>query len=192
MKYKNSILALIIFIIELGSGSPIFGQDDILQKLDSIAIIERKVMMPMRDGVRLATDIIRPKTDEPVPVIFVRTPYDFNSGRFKTAYEIVKNGYAFVLQNERGKYFSEGEWDILGMPVTDGYDALTWMADQLWSNGKVGLMGCSSSAEWQMALASLDHPALAAMIPMGYGAGVGRIGNWYEQGNWYHDGAVQM
>ena len=192
MKYKNSILALIIFIIELGSGSPIFGQDDILQKLDSIAIIERKVMMPMRDGVRLATDIIRPKTDEPVPVIFVRTPYDFNSGRFKTAYEIVKNGYAFVLQNERGKYFSEGEWDILGMPVTDGYDALTWMADQPWSNGKVGLMGCSSSAEWQMALASLDHPALAAMIPMGYGAGVGRIGNWYEQGNWFHGGAVQM
>ncbi|GAG09735.1 unnamed protein product, partial [marine sediment metagenome] len=119
MKYKNSIFALVIFIIGSGSGSPIFGQDDILQKLDSIAVIERKVMMPMRDGVRLDTDIIRPKTDEPVPVIFLKTPYDFNSGRFESAYEVVKNGYAFVIQNERGKYFSEGEWDILGTPVTD-------------------------------------------------------------------------
>jgi predicted acyl esterase len=43
-------------------------------------------------------------------------------------------GYAFVIQNERGKYFSEGDWEILGYPRTDGYDALDWIAEQPWSN----------------------------------------------------------
>jgi putative CocE/NonD family hydrolase len=54
------------------------------------------------------------------------------------------------------------------------------------------MYGCSSTAEWQMAVASLDHPALKAMVPMGYGAGVGRIGDFTEQGNWYRGGAQQM
>ncbi|MDX1740012.1 MAG: CocE/NonD family hydrolase, partial [Rhodothermales bacterium] len=47
-------------------------------------------------------------------------------------------------------------------------------------------------AEWQMAVAALDHPAHAALVPMGFGAGVGRVGDWYEQGNWYRGGAQQM
>jgi len=154
----------------------------------------------MRDGVRLATDVYRPKTDEPVPIIFSKTPYNFNTWRdgemstrtYRAALDAVTRGYAYVVQNERGRYFSEGNWDILGPPLTDGYDALTWMADQPWSNGKVGTQGCSSTAEWQMGLASLDHPAHAAMVPMGFGAGVGRIGEWYEQGNWYRGGVEQM
>ncbi len=176
------------------------NKPEILQKLEAIAIIDQKVMMPMRDGVRLCTDIYRPKTDQPVPIIFSRTPYNFNSwgdGERKTrtaerAYEAVKRGYAYVVQNERGRYFSEGEWDILGVPLTDGYDAFSWMKNQPWSNGKIGTYGCSSTAEWQMAVAALDHPAHACMVPMGYGAGVGRIGNINEQGNWYRGGAQQM
>lgn len=154
----------------------------------------------MRDGIRLATDIYRPKTDRKVPIIFSRTPYNFNSwgdGKQRTrtaqrAYEAVKRGYAYVVQNERGRYFSEGEWDILGTPLTDGYDAFTWMKDQSWSNGKIGTLGCSSTAEWQMAVAALDHPSHAAMVVQGYGAGVGRVGNYYEQGNWYRGGVEQM
>jgi putative CocE/NonD family hydrolase len=69
------------------------------------------------------------------------------------ALEAVKRGYAFIVQNERGRYFSEGKWEILGKPQTDGYDTLSWIAKQPWSNGKVGTLGCSSSAEWQLALA---------------------------------------
>jgi uncharacterized protein len=110
----------------------------------------------------------------------------------QTALEMVNKGYAYVVQNERGRFFSEGEWDILGTPLTDGYDAFEWMSKQAWSNGKIGLLGCSSTAEWQMAVASLEHPALAAMVPQGYGAGVGRVGKFYEQGNWYRGGAGQM
>ena len=111
---------------------------------------------------------------------------------YNQAYDAVSRGYAYVVQNERGRYFSEGEWDILGVPLTDGYDAIEWMSTQPWSNGNVGLYGCSSTAEWQMAVASLGHPALKAMVPMGYGAGVGRIGDFMEQGNWYRGGAQQM
>ena len=178
------------------------GQDenDILEKLEEIAIIDQKVMMPMRDGLRLATDIYRPKTTEKVPIIFSRTPYNFNSwgdGERKTrtaekAYEFVKRGYAYVVQNERGRYYSEGEWDILGVPLTDGYDAFFWMKDQSWSNGKIGTYGCSSTAEWQMAVAALDHPSHAAMVPQGFGAGIGRVGDLMEQGNWYRGGVEQL
>jgi putative CocE/NonD family hydrolase len=197
MKKPERTLAL-LFVLLFTTIST--AQDDILKKLEKIAIIDQKVMIPMRDGIRLATDIYRPKTDTPVPVIFSKTPYNFNSygdGKMRTstyrrAYEFVSRGYAYVVQNERGRFFSEGEWDILGPPVTDGYDALSWMAKQSWSNGKIGTYGCSSTAEWQMAVASLDHPAHAAMVPMGYGAGVGRVGNYYEQGNWFRGGAHQM
>ncbi len=172
----------------------------ILEQLKEIAVVDQKVMMPMRDGVRLATDIFRPKTDKKVPIIFSKTPYNFNSwgdgemraGTYSAALDAVKRGYAYVVQNERGKFFSEGEWDILGPPTTDGYDAFSWMAAQPWCNGKIGTLGCSSTAEWQMAVAALDHPAHAAMVPQGFGAGVGRVGPFMEQGNWYRGGAQQM
>ena len=179
--------------------TPLFAQSNIIQQLEEISISETRVMVPMRDGIRLCTDVYRPKTDKKVPIIFSRTPYNFNSwgdGEEKTrtrqrAYEAVKRGYAYVVQNERGRYFSEGEWDILGTPLTDAYDAFTWMQEQPWSNGKIGLQGCSSTAEWQMEAATQNHPALAAMVPQGFGAGVGRVGGLYEQGNWYRGGAHQ-
>ena len=193
--YNISKLIFILFISHLSS-----SQQDMISKLNEIAIVDQKVMVPMRDGIRLATDIYRPKGNVKVPVIFSRTPYNFNTwrngkeneGTYKRAYEAVKRGYAYVVQNERGRYFSEGEWDILGTPLTDGYDAFSWMSTQSWSNGKIGTLGCSSTAEWQMAVAALDHPSHAAMVPQGYGAGVGRVGDYFEQGNWYRGGVEQL
>ena len=201
---KKVYLSLIFWIAYLSNSSlPIHAQTqsgDIWKELQEVAIVDQRVMMPMRDGIRLCTDIYRPKTDEKVPVIFSRTPYNFNTwvdGEMSTrtlqnALEAVSRGYAYVVQNERGRYFSEGEWDILGVPLTDGYDAFTWLMDQSWSNGKIATIGCSSTAEWQMAVAALDHPAHACMVAQGYGAGVGRIGDYMEQGNWYRGGAHQM
>ena len=190
-------LALIIFIF---STKTTLAQKSIKEKILEIATIEEKVMMPMRDGIRLATDIYIPKTGQKVPIIFSRTPYNFNlwvDGKEQTrtmerAYEALKRGYAYVVQNERGRYFSEGEWDILGVPLTDGFDAFSWLEGQEWSNGKIGTLGCSSTAEWQMAVAALDHPSHAAMVPQGFGAGVGVVGSYYEQGNWYRGGAEQL
>lgn len=170
------------------------------RKLAEIAVIDQKMMIPMRDGVRLATDIYRPKGNGKYPVILSRTPYNFNSwvdGKmtsrsFDDAYEAVKRGYVYVVQNERGRFFSEGEWDILGTPLTDGDDTFSWLAAQGWSNGKIGLIGCSSTAEWQMAVAARKHPALGAIVAQGFGAGVGKVGRFQEQGNWYRGGAHQL
>jgi len=174
---------------------------DLERELESLAVIERKVMVPMRDGTRLAADVYYPRdTSKRYPTIFSRTPYNFNYWDVRngvpramtTELDAVKRGYAYVVMNERGHFFSEGSWDILGPPLTDGYDAIQWIASRPWSNGKVGLIGCSSTAEWQMAVASTAPPGLATIIPQGFGAGVGRVGPYYEQGNWYRGGAVQM
>jgi len=171
------------------------------RQLESIAIIERKLMVPMRDGKRMAADVYRPKDNsKKYATIFVRTPYNFNFWDVKNGIpadmtaplEAVRRGYAFVEMNERGHFFSEGNYDILGPPRSDGDDAFTWMSSQTWSNGKVGTIGCSSTAEWQLGVAAMANPAYAAMIPMGFGAGVGRVKPYYEQGNWFRGGAVQM
>jgi uncharacterized protein len=171
------------------------------KELQSVAIVERKLMIKMRDGKRMATDVYRPKdTSKKYPTVFVRTPYNFNFWDVRAGaprdmsneLEAVKRGYVFVEMNERGHFFSEGNYDILGAPLSDGDDALSWIAAQPWSNGKVGTIGCSSTAEWQLAVAARGHPAFAAMIPQSFGAGVGRVGPYYEQGNWYRGGAVQM
>ncbi|HXW04308.1 MAG TPA: CocE/NonD family hydrolase [Vicinamibacterales bacterium] len=171
------------------------------RELRSLADVHRKVMMPMRDGVRLATDIYVPRQAAgKVGTVFVKTPYNFNfwdvrnrvPADMTAPLTAVKRGYAYVVQNERGHFFSEGHYDILGPPPTDGADALEWISKQPWSNGRVGATGCSSTAEYQMAVAAQGHPAFAAMNVQGFGAGVGRVRPYYEQGNWYRGGAVQM
>lgn len=171
------------------------------KELESVAIVERKVMVPMRDGKRMQADIYRPKDEsKKYPIIFVRTPYNFNYWDIElgaprdmtNALDAVKRGYALIEMNERGRYFSEGDYDILGVPLTDGDDELDWMNSLPWSNGKVGLIGCSSTAEWQLAVASRGNKALATFIPESFGAGVGRVGPFFEQGNWFRGGAVQM
>jgi len=170
-------------------------------ELESVAVIDRKVMVPMRDGKRMAADIYRPKdTSKKYPIIFSRTPYNFNFWDVRlgaprdmtTILDAVKRGYAYVVMNERGHFFSEGNYDILGPPLTDGTDAISWMSSQPWSNKKVGTIGCSSTAEWQLGVAAQGNPAFTTMIVQGFGAGVGRVGPYYEQGNWYRGGAVQM
>ncbi len=176
-------------------------RESIEAELEKIAIIDRKIMVPMRDGKRMAADIYRPKdTSKKYPIIFSRTPYNFNFwdvrlGTYRDMtqeLDAVKRGYVLVEMNERGHFFSEGNYDILGAPLTDADDQFTWMAAQPWSSGKIGLIGCSSTAEWQMAAASLGNKALTTIIPESFGAGVGKVGPYNEQGNWYRGGAVQM
>ena len=176
-------------------------RDSLEQELQRIAVVDRKLMVPMRDGAKMQFDVYRPKNATgPVPAIFVRTPYNMNfwdvnlgaPADMTAQLDAVKRGYAYVGANERGHFFSEGNYDILGPPLTDGTDEIQWISSQAWSNGKVGLIGCSSTAEWQMAVAAQAPKGLATIIPQGFGAGVGRVKPYYEQGNWYRGGAVQM
>jgi putative CocE/NonD family hydrolase len=175
-------------------------RDSLERALEAIAVIDRKLMLPMRDGTRIQFDVYRPKGADQVPAIFVRTPYNMNywdvrlgaPADMTAQLEAVKRGYAYVQANERGHFFSEGDYDILGPPLSDGVEEIEWISSQPWSNGKVGLIGCSSTAEWQMAVAAQAPKGLGAIIPQGFGAGVGRVKPYYEQGNWYRGGAVQM
>jgi uncharacterized protein len=203
--FLYSLLLTAPMIFAQGRGGPtpqmIAARNGTEEELEKIAIIERKVMVPMRDGKRMAADIYRPKdTSKKYPVIFVRTPYNFNFWDVRNGLprdmsaelDAVKRGYIYVEMNERGHFFSEGNYDILGAPLSDGSDAISWMTARPWSNGKVGTLGCSSTAEWQLGVAAQGTPGFTTMIPQGFGAGVGRVAPYYEQGNWYRGGAVQM
>jgi predicted acyl esterase len=179
----------------------IASRNAIEKELESVATIERKVMVSMRDGKRMQADIYRPKDEsKKYPILFSRTPYNFNYWDVELGaprdmsheLEAVKRGYIYIEMNERGRYFSEGEYDILGTPLTDADDALAWMGAQPWAADKVGLIGCSSTAEWQLSVATRGDKALTAFVPESFGAGVGRVGPYFEQGNWFRGGAVQM
>jgi putative CocE/NonD family hydrolase len=130
---------------------------------------ERDVMIPMRDGIRLAADIHRPAHDgqpvaEPLPVLLQRTPYNkAEEPRTREAQFFARYGYVSVMQSCRGRYASEGGFTKYVGEGPDGYDTVEWLAQQPWCNGKVGTYGLSYAAHTQGALAGLNPPHLAAM-----------------------------
>lgn len=131
-------------------------------------LVESNVMVPLRDGVRLATDIYLPAHDgervsEPRPLILTRTPYNKLNHR-ETAARCVSAGYVFAAQDVRGRYESEGEFYPFAHEGPDGYDAVEWLAAQPWCDGQVGTMGQSYEAAVQSALACLRPPHLSAMV----------------------------
>jgi uncharacterized protein len=130
---------------------------------------EKEVFVPMRDGVHLSTDVLLPKGAKgKVPAILIRTPYDFEKQEGGMRELWLKQGYAVVVQNERGLVLSEGRYtDYLQGAKIDGTDTIDWIVKQPWSNGKVGTIGCSSSGETQWLTAASNNPAHAAMIPAG-------------------------
>ena len=151
--------------------------------------LDRQVRM--RDGVRLNTDIYVPNGGErPVATILIRTPY--KTELRKRHQTLLGMGYAIVEQHERGRYLSEGEFTMLPRPAEDGWDTLDWIAAQPWSDGRVATMGCSSSAENQLKLAAQGHPAHTAFIAMSAGVGVGEVGPFREQGNFWRGGVWQQ
>jgi len=150
-------------------------------------VLKKSVMVPMRDGVRLSTDLYFPEgAKKNLPVILIRTPYNKNTFRdFKQnpqAYKFASSGFVVAIQDSRGKFESEGIYSPpAGQEAEDGYDAVDWVAKQPWSNGKIGTFGCSYPAEVQAAQAPLRHPNLACMIPQCgpmIGAANGRYRYW--------------
>lgn len=134
-------------------------------------VVERGVIMEARDGTRLAMDIYRPArggrpVPEALPAVLWRTPYDRAKRHVDTARFLARRGYACVIQDVRGRYGSEGEFYPFANEGPDGYDAVEWIARQGWCDGRVGTRGPSYDAAVQSALACLDPPHLAAMVPM--------------------------
>jgi uncharacterized protein len=155
----------------------------------TLLIHDEKQMIPMRDGIRLKTDVVRlNKPNEKYPAILVRTPYGPGELHSAVVAYFIKRGYAVVLQTERGLLGSEGTHTFLAGARQDGMDTLSWIAAQPWSNGKVAMFGCSSSAEAQLALSTMGHPALKASVVGAAGAGVGTKGGVTSQGVFYRGG----
>ncbi|MHB8899125.1 MAG: CocE/NonD family hydrolase [Thermoguttaceae bacterium] len=132
--------------------------------------VKKDVMVPMRDGVRLATDIYLPaQAGKPIaqrlPTILERRPYNkdgcSSSGTYYASW-----GYAFVAQDTRGRYKSEGVWHMMVDDGPDGADTAAWIAAQPWSDAKIGMIGTSYVGGTQHAMAMANVPQLATVIPV--------------------------
>jgi hypothetical protein len=144
------------------------------------AVVLRNVMIMMRDGVSLATDVYLPARDgRPVdgkfPALMERTPYD-KAGTATMATYFVSHGYAFVAQDVRGRYASQGHWRVHRDDGPDGFDTAAWIGKQPWFGGKLGTVGTSYSGGTQHALAMANPPQLAAIVPVDAMANYGRYG----------------
>jgi hypothetical protein len=130
-------------------------------------VLDKKVMMPMSDGTRLAADIYRPQAEGRFPAVVERTPYNREESvilRTKTPQYLAERGFVFVVQDVRGRFGSEGTWypfmDDGWGANRDGYDTIAWIAAQPWCNGRVGTAGGSYAGQTQMFLAPTRPPAL--------------------------------
>src|SRR5215475_89576 len=142
--------------------------------------VTRDVMVPMRDGIRLATDIYFPAKNGAAlegkrPVILERTPYRKSANLYMTI-PLLQNGYIVVLQDVRGRYGSEGHWFPLRDDVNDGVDAAKWIGAQPWSDGSIGTQGSSYDGGTQHALAIGNAPYVKAMFPRNAMSDIGRYG----------------
>ncbi|OLE35442.1 MAG: X-Pro dipeptidyl-peptidase [Ktedonobacter sp. 13_1_20CM_3_54_15] len=133
-------------------------------------VIEKNVMVAMRDGVHLAADVYRPVEEGQHPVLLMRLPYNKDlPGRLaafvSTAFRAAQQGYVVVLQDCRGRFASEGEFYPQFDEANDGVDTIHWIVEQPWANGKVGMIGGSYLGFTQWLLAK-EHPeALRAIAP---------------------------
>jgi uncharacterized protein len=133
-------------------------------------VVEKNVMIPTRDGARLAADLYRPaRSDKPVPgrfpALLTRTPYNKDGTAGEGRY-YAERGYVVVANDVRGRYQSEGTWRLIDDDPADGFDVVEWIARQEWSLGKVGTFGTSYPGGTQHALAEMNPPHLTAMVPI--------------------------
>jgi putative CocE/NonD family hydrolase len=132
-------------------------------------LIEKNIMVPVRDGVKLATDVYRLEGSAPTPVLVVRTPYNKDriiaGGDIFDIFRAVQSGYTVVAQDVRGRYASEGIFNPHVQETADGLDAFAWAAAQPWSNGVVGTFGGSYLGATQWLPAREQPPALRTMAP---------------------------
>ena len=147
--------------------------------LDASQLTVREVMVPMRDGVLLATDLyFPPDFSGRAPVLLERLPYDKCGANHadrsraepeplskpQIARRFAEAGYIYALQDCRGRYASEGTFIKYLNEGEDGFDTLAWLVAQGWCDGRIGTLGLSYGAHVQTALAALEPPGLAAMF----------------------------
>ena len=138
--------------------------DSLLSQPEYEVIVEGNVKIPMRDGIKLATDIYRPDSEGTFPVILVRTPYKKEMNELQARY-FARRGYVYAVQDCRGRFSSQGDWNPFFSEPQDGFDTIEWLATQPWSSGKVGMIG-GSYLGWVQWWAAREHPPhLVTIIP---------------------------
>jgi len=129
--------------------------------------VEQNVPSPMRDGIRLFSNIYKPDAEGKFPAILIRTPYNKSNYCEYSSFPVyaAQRGYVVIIQDVRGRYSSEGEFLPYVQETDDGYDAVEWAATLAYVNGKVGMYGCSylGAVQWLAAIA--DPPHLQAIFP---------------------------
>jgi len=184
--HRRFIGAVAVLALTLTIGiTPLLGQGGTSYEI----VASQNVMVPMRDGVRLATNIYRPGVNGiPVPgkfpVILERTPYDKDHSEYWPRY-FVPRGFVVVTQDVRGRYASEGRWRPDRDDGNDGYDTAQWIGEQAWSDGGIGTVGTSYPGGTQHALALANPPYLKAMVPIDAMSDYGHYGV-------RHDGAFEL
>lgn len=164
------IFLMIFFILEAGCAQMLSHILGVEPGEHQVMVFEKNVMVPMRDGVKLATDIYRPRGEGKYPVILNRMPYGTDDEMFKELGRFfVRHGYIFINQDTRGTYSSEGVYFPLVWERNDGIDTCKWIAQQPWFNGKLGTWGVSYFAYTQWA-ESPNNPLITAMNPV-FGTG---------------------
>jgi uncharacterized protein len=182
------------------------GQESTAAALDLSALYTKQdAMIPMRDGVKLHTEIYAPKNAAgPLPFLITRTPYGTNDGAngysslFNLYQEMIPEGYIFVMQDIRGRYGSEGQF-VMQRPVrdrsnpnsidegTDTYDTIDWLIKNVPdNNGRAGLLGISYGG-WLTTMALLEpHPALKAVSEQASPA------DMFLGDDFHHNGAFRL
>ncbi|HMF90920.1 MAG TPA: CocE/NonD family hydrolase [Candidatus Angelobacter sp.] len=176
----------------------------------------REVMIPMRDGVKLHTVVLVPRSAtkaKPAPILLTRTPYSADDltthvssahlgpslwGYDNATEVIVEGGYIRVVQDVRGKYGSEGDY-VMNRPLhgpqnptpvdhaTDTYDTIDWLVKNVpESNGKVGILGISYDGFLPLMALVNPHPALKVSVPMNP-----MVDGWRGD-DWFHNGAFRQ
>jgi len=126
--------------------------------------VETGLSAGMRDGVVLVADVYRPAADGRFPTLLQRTPYD-RRNEAATAHALAAAGYAVVVQDVRGRFGSEGEFDPFRHEAADGYDSVEWAAALPFSDGRMGMFGSSYVGATQMLAAMARPPHLVAIAP---------------------------
>ena len=183
---RASALLCLSLLALSGSARRLHAQDQPRYQV----VLSRDVMIPMRDGVRLATDIYRPAANGVLlegrfPAVLLRTPYNKAVRAPAFAEYFVSRGYVVVVQDVRGRYRSEGPWHPLRDDGKDGFDTADWIGHQPWSDGGIGTLGTSYEGGTQHALAIANAPFVKTMIPLFAMSDVGRYGV-------HHHGAFEL
>ncbi|MEK7795344.1 MAG: CocE/NonD family hydrolase [Candidatus Hydrogenedentota bacterium] len=151
---KKSLNVLLLFVVACAPF--VWAADDVVQSAETSSY-----MAPMRDGVKLATAVNLPEGAGPFPTIVVRTPYN-KEGFSKGSKKYTDAGYAYVAQDCRGRFASEGSYEPFATDREDGYDTIAWIKGQSFCNGKIGITGGSAMGITANMAAASDPPGLAA------------------------------